>query len=279
MDTTGIRDVDSSGALGTTAAAHYPNAIASRGDGIVYLWYTELDPIRYLDASDTVQDLLDEAGTGSYVLPGTGVVVDVMIYHESTNSLIIVTAFDFGPCVVANETCAIKVPLTADGAQVAGPLVAVQVDISVSAESVVGIGYGPGDSIFFIVDTNSNAQEPRMQLLDPDTMTLSTFAESGSFIGAAVISAGTYSNVNDVGLLFDTNSDEIRAYTLGETGLGTTFLSGLSGPGFHEVARMVEIWSPSATAPTLPALQPWLLVLLPIPLAAQAFAYLRRRAS
>ena len=273
VDTVGIRDVDSSGSLGILAAAHYPKRIASRGDGIVYLWYTEQDPIRYLDAADTIHDLLDEAGTGSYMLPGTSFVIDVTIYHEPTNSLILVGALGFGPCVASNDTCAVKLPLTADGTQVAGPLESAQVSVSGSAERPVGIGYGPGDSIYFIVDTNSNDQEPRMQLLDPHTMTLSTFAESGAFTGAAVISAGTYSNVNGVGLLFDTNSDLIRAYMLGETGTGTTFLTGLSGPGFQETARMVEVWSPGVA---VPALQPWLLALLPVALLALAFAYLHR---
>lgn len=274
----GIRAVDSIGNLTTVAAGLTPPVrVASRGDGILYLWYSPSNPFRYLDAADTAHDVLDQAGSGPLVFP-LGASVDVMLYHASTNSIILITAFGFSPCPSAtNDTCAIKVPLTPDGTQVAGPLLAAQIDVASSDERAQGIGYGPGDTIFVAVDTNDNGQEPRLQLLDPDTMTLSTFASPGAFSGAAVLSAGTYSSISGLGLVFNTFVNEIRAYALGSSGAGTTFATGLSGVGHSESARLVEIWAPET--PPVPALTgPLLAVLAALLVIVASAAGLRREA-
>lgn len=272
LEVVGVRAVDSSGTLTTLVAAISPARIATRGDGIVYLWSATGQPLRYIDASDSVSDLLDEPGTGSYTLPA-GDNVDVMLYHRPTNSLILVADTGFGPCSATNDACVLKVPLTPGGTQVDGPLGWAQVNVSDPGERPQGIGYGPGNSILFVVDTDSNDEEPRMQLLDPVTMTLSTYAQSGFFAGAAVVSAGTYSNVSGTALLFDSFNNLIRSYTLGSTGAGTTFASGLSGGGSGELARLVEIWEPVVSTPAVPSV---LLVPLAAVLLALALGPLRR---
>jgi len=103
------------------------------------------------------------------------------------------------PCTVASRSCAIRIPLTLDGTQVAGPLEHVEVDISASQETVVGSGRFGASGIFFAVDTNTNDQEARMQVLDAPSMTLATFAASGPYIGVAAMTTGTYSDLRGQG--------------------------------------------------------------------------------
>lgn len=257
-----------------------PTRFAARSDGILYLWYGSPRTLRYLDASDTVHDLLNQAGSAAITFAAPAG-VNVMLYHASTNSLILVAEFGFAGCTATNDTCAIKVPLTPAGTQAAGPSVSAQVDIPSSTERPHGIGYGPGDSIYIAVDTNDNGQEPRMQLLNPVTMAFSPFASSGSFIGAAVISAGTYSSVAGVGLIFDSFANVIRAYTLGSSGAGTTFTdaSGFSGTGHSEIARLVEIQAGPAPMPVLPGWRGWLLAALAVLAATGVLASRHREES
>ena len=260
---TGIQTIDSAGSMTTIVPDLFrPSRMAARGDGILYLWDFGSSSFQYLDAADTVHDLLNEAGTDPQSFPGGG--IDVMLYHASTNSLIMITADTLPPCAAANDVCVVKMPLTQSGTQVAGPIDFAVLNISTSAERAVGIGYGPSDTIWFIVDTNDNGLEPRMQLVDPSTMAISTFAQTGGFTGSAAISTGTYGNVSNLGFAFDTFNNVLRAYTLGASGAGSTFTTDLSGAGHSEAARMVEIWSAPPAATTVPALGPvaWVALLL-----------------
>lgn len=239
---TGIQTIDSAGNMATIVPGIFlPSRMAARGDGLLYLWYSGSSSFQYLDGADTVHDLLNEAGTGPQIFPSGG--IDVMLYHASTNSLIMLTADTLPPCAAVSDVCVVKMPLTPSGTQVGGPIDFAVVNISTAAERVVGIGYGPGDTIWFAVDTNDNGLEPRLQLVDPATMAISTFAHTGGFTGGAVISTGTYSNVSNLGFAFDTFNNVLRAYTLGASGAGFPFTTGLSAGGHSEFARMVEIWS------------------------------------
>jgi hypothetical protein len=66
----GIRSVDARGGATSIAPGRTrPLRIAAPGDGILNLWYTPSNPFRYLDASDTAHDLLNEAETGPQIFP------------------------------------------------------------------------------------------------------------------------------------------------------------------------------------------------------------------
>src|SRR5262249_24722851 len=180
----GIVAVDAAGNhvdLAPTVAT--PRLVAARGDGILYfLTYNGPFTLRYLDASGVAHDVLDASGAAPFQLT-SGNFFDEMIYDPFTNSLFLLTGTFSGvppPCVTANHTCAVKVPLTKEGTQVAGPMQFTDADVSPGAEIVVGSGLDPSGRVLVVVDTNENTSEPRLQLLDPSTMSMSVFANTGS---------------------------------------------------------------------------------------------------
>ena len=228
-----------------------PQTLAARGDGIIYMQVGAV--FHYLDAANVQHPLLDEAGTGTYnFLPGG--TLSEMRYHAGTNSLITVSAGALIPaCVQTLQICAGRIPLTAAGTQVAGPMAAAQADVSGSGEQPVGSGERSDGKVLLVIDTNSNDQEPRMQLLDPVSMALSIFAANGSYTGAAAVSTGTYSNMRNQAVIDDSFHDELRAFSLGSVGDGVIFSTsasgyGVSSGGHSEYARIVEIVEPTATS-------------------------------
>jgi hypothetical protein len=271
----GIVSIDAFGYLRSPYPSEpTPTLLASRGDGIVYLWRLSSGTVRYIDAADTVHDLLDVSGTGIFTLSG---LVTEMIYDPGTDSLLM---FQQGQnatatCPAAAETCAIKVPLTASGTQVAGALSAAQYDVSTSSEVPVGSGYLPGGDVLVVVDTNNNTEEARMLVLDPGSMTLSPFASNGPYTGAAATRAGTYSQVRDQALILDSYNDFLRAYSLSDVGGGTPLGSGLSEAGSGDLARLVEIHTSATVA--VPGLGPVGGLLLVVTAALATPWALRRR--
>lgn len=227
-------DLGESGLLAIDAAGNVaqliptspsPRVVAARGDGIVYLWYSSNQTLRYIDANDNVQDVLDLAGTSPYTL---GIAPLEMIYDPGTNALILFQAsVQFTICPTTTSICAIKVPLTTDGTQVAGAETIAQQDVSTTGETPVGSGYLPGGDLLLVVDTNTNDLEPRMLALDPTAMTFSTYASNGPYTGAAATNAGTFSSVRNEAVIFDILNGVMRAFGAGESGSGTVFGSDL----------------------------------------------------
>jgi hypothetical protein len=247
-----------------------PDVIAARGDGIIYIWYAPTQRLRYIDATDQVHDVLDVAGTSPYTLSAAPI---EMIYDPGTNALFLFqAAVQFTICTTTTAFCAIKVPLTADGTQVAGAETFVQQDVSTNSEDPVGTGYLPGGDLLVVVDTNNNTLEPRMLALDPAAMSLSVYASNGPYTGAAATNAGTFSSVRDEAVIFDILNGVLRAFGLGDSGAGTILATGLSG---GTVSSLVEIHTTSA--PPVPVLSPAVGALLSVLLGALGMRGLRDR--
>jgi len=218
--------------------------VAARGDGVLYLWGNAGSTFRYLDALDAVHDLLDESGLAAFQLEGS---FEELIYEPETGSLIVLTGQRNGAvpiCELPAAACAIRIPLSEDGNQVVGPLQHAVVDISsiwYSLEVVVGSGRFGDSGIFFAVDTNTNEQEARMQVLDVATMTLATYAANGPYIGVAGMMTGTYSNLRGQAVVHRGTVDDLLVYGQGEGGEGTVLANDVGYP-----LRIVEI-RPAAT--------------------------------
>lgn len=227
--------------------------------GILYLYRQSTGTFRYLDAANGVHPLLNEAGTGGFTF-GRTVGMSELVYDAGTHSLIAAFGGDTGfPGCVVGVTCVYRIPLNAEGTQVTGPAQSSTYDVSPAApEDVFGIGYTATGDILVVVDTNTNNQEPRMLAVDPITLAITPYALSGRFIGAAVISAGTFSAALGRALIVDTGADSIRAFAPGQVGRGTLLPhTGFSGPGAAEIARLVQIGNPSgvtdAPGPIMPS--------------------------
>lgn len=242
-----------------------PVMVAARGDGILYLLQSGSPyTLRYLDAGGAVHDVLDVPGAAAFQIQ-SGNLYDEMIYDPGTNAVFLLTGTNGGvppPCVTPGHTCAVKIPLTGAGTQVAGTLQFTDVDVSPSAEIVVGSGRAPGGQILIVVDTNSSDSEPRMQLVDPTTMTMSAFSYNGGNYLAAGMAAGTFSIRRNQAVLIDYLSDCARAFSQGDNGSGATFATNVSG----FLSRIIEIRaagpagvsdaSPAVSAPRLDPVSP-----------------------
>ena len=253
-----LQGLDSNGNVTTLAnLSEVPSGLAF-GNGLLYLRIG--NEYFYLDQAGNVLPLLDEDGLFTFS-DGGSIANRVLQYDAGTNAIIAFSANEsVSPCGGYGLTCALKIPLTADGTQVAGPNVASSIDVSTSAEQVVGAGPRSAGGILFVVDTNSNNEEGRLHLLEPSSMSIQPFASTGSFTGAATISAGTYSNARGQALVLDSFNDVIRAFSQGLTGAGLVIADnnsgfGISGWGHSEAARMVEIAHPAESAvPSAPGL-------------------------
>jgi len=239
-----IRAVDADGSHTVLVPAWRPDQLAARGDGILYIFEDDTAAVgfHYLDASNVLHDLLDVAGTARFNLGPSGR-LDEMIYDPGTNSLIgfvgDFTGIGIPECPASHASCAVRIPLNAAGTQVAGPAVATSAEISISFESPIGSGYVPGGGILWVVDTNSNDQEPRLQLLDPSTMVTVPYASPGYYIGAAGIGGGTYSAVRGQGVTLNPRDENLKAWSLGDSGAGTPFAFGATPAVAY--GRLVEI--------------------------------------
>ncbi|MCR9245084.1 MAG: hypothetical protein NXI31_08625 [bacterium] len=246
--------VDSAGRTQSRGhSGYWINKMTSRGDGIVYCVTVpgSLTEIRYLDASDNLQPLMDASGVAPFVSPR----FTRMIYHPGQNALFLAeNAWYPSACAAGTWTGDIinvhRVPLAPNGTQVAGPVTCTTIDISNSAQAATGWSLLPGGDLLLVIDTNSNSTEPRMQRIDPVTLAASTFASSGSYIGTAAVPAGVWSNTVGAAVVVDSSNHVLRAYGAGAIGPGVVLPpAGITFSNYnHGVLRLFEIGPVAASA-------------------------------
>jgi len=243
--------VDAAGNLDDTGApGDLYAALAPTGDGRIYLRnygaHSDTDPFQWLDAANQLSTLMDETGTAPFLLEGNAELdVHGMIYDAGTNSLF-VASDSGGQCAggQTNKANIHKLPLSADGTQVVGPVSCAQIEVSTSGETPAGWSRGPAGQLLLLIDTNSNAKEARLQLVDPVTLSSSAFASPGSYIGAAALNAGSWSTTLGKAVVLDTLNDQLHVFGAGETGTGSVLpdMGPLSSPDISgETASMIEI--------------------------------------
>lgn len=242
-------------ALGNLEALYTVNlslsAFAPTGDGRIYFRAAaSSSPFRYLDASNDVQVLMDDTGTAPFIVDGNqDFDFRGMIYDAGTNALLIAPIGN-GFCAggVVNRINVRKLPLSADGTRVVGPITCAQYEVSTTTEAMAGFSHGPAGQIVLVVDTNTNLEEPRMLLVDPVTLAITPFASNGPYTGAAATNAGTWCSALNEVVILDTGTDVLRSFSSGATGSGT--ILGLAGSvsstgASAEAVSMVEV-PPSA---------------------------------
>lgn len=234
--------------------------LAPTGDGRVYVRQVAAPAgrIRYLDAANQLHDLLDASGTQPFEInPGSFLHFDQMIYHAPTNALIVACQSNQPTCAggTSNGVQVWRAFLSADGTRSVGPVNCSAFEVSTSGESPVGLSLMPDGDLLLVVDTNSNATEPRMIRVNPYSLAMSTFASNGH-AGAAATNAGCFSRNLGRAVILDTGGDQLRSFAAGTTGSGTIITpvgvpvssAGSSG----EVATLIEIGtSPCPTSSSL----------------------------
>lgn len=248
---------DAAGNLQPLAATANVSNLAPRGDGKIYLTgtFATVNAIWYLDCNDQIQPLLDVTGTVPFQPFGLGSGdFRGMIYDVGTNSLLLASsaASGCGTGTFNSMANVRRIPLTLDGTRVAGPMScnSFDVDTNQGGEIPAGWSRAPGGELALVVDTNSNAQQSRMLLVDPVTLGITPFAANGSYTGAAATNAGTWSSALGKFLILDTFGDQLRAFGVGETGAGSVVATSqpLSSSGSSEQPALFEIEAPSSHA-------------------------------
>ncbi|MGQ0551808.1 MAG: hypothetical protein ACT4PU_01145 [Planctomycetota bacterium] len=247
--------MDAAGQLQDLFGAYTTNAnlscFAPTGDGRIYFRATGgTTPFRYLDASNTVQVLLDDTGTVPFAVDGnTNFEFQGMIYDALTNSLIIAPiSSNFCLGGVASRVNVRKLPLSADGTRVVGPITCAQFEVSTSGEGMAGFSYGPAGQIVLVVDTNTNNEESRMLLVDPVTLGITPYGSNGPYGGAASGNAGTWCSALGQVVILNTLTDDLHAFGPGSGGDGTILSitgSVSSSGGSAEACTLAEV-RPSA---------------------------------
>ena len=215
--------------------------------------FTEMTgvPLRYLDAANNLHNVLDASGTVGWLPPSVD--VKAMVYDPGTHALFLAYRDNSSwPCgTVTSNATVHKLVLSADGTRVVDESACVQVPVDPGGSNwPVNFSRGPGGTLALVVDTNSNGNLPRMQLIDPVSVTATEWASNGylgggvGYQGAAATNAGVYSDLANEFIVLDTGQDVLRAYAFGEDGSGTVITApgsvssmGTSG----ETATMVQV--------------------------------------
>jgi hypothetical protein len=229
--------------------------LAPRGDGIVYCVMGSTSAnISYFDAANAPHTLMDAAGLAPYAFPGSAIFIRSMIFHAGQNALFVGTSSFTSVCSGGNAAhlSLYRLPLSVDGTRVVGPVTCAQATVDPGGiEAPINWSIMPSGQLLLVVDTNSNTQQPRMQVIDPVTLSASPFASSGPYAGAATTYAGAFCTELGGALILDSASIILRWFPMGSSGNGTVF-SAPAYSGSGEGATMFEI-EPAGVSTTLKA--------------------------
>jgi len=229
------------------------SGISPTGDGRIYLLdaFDPQAPYRWLDGANRIHKLYDTNGTTPFYTPGVfNHTKSAMTYDPVTNALFIAVTTAYGASCNGGSNSDItirKIPLSAEGTRVGGPVACQSVDVDLNQGTEVPVNWsrGPGGSLLLVVDNvNLTYDFARMLKVEPSTFAISPFAINGGYLGAADGTAGAYSSALGKAVLVDTRNDVMRAFASGETGAGTVITpSGpLSwNPGYGELGTMLEV--------------------------------------
>lgn len=217
-------------------------SLAATGDGRLYfIRSTTPNRIQYADAANVVHDLLDATGSAPLALPPT-FQQRSMHYDAATNALFFGDIDSGTPCAISTGTAWIrKVPLAPGGALAAGPVQSGPVCVlnGDSALRVVNLSEGPGDTVFAVLDDNTNGAVARMITVDKATLAVTPFAMNGPDTGAAATVAGVYNKACGFAVINDGFEPKLRLYGPGMSGNGVTWVTG--GVSVHADAHMTRI--------------------------------------
>lgn len=227
--------------------------LSPTGDGRVYLCdpYDVFQPFQWLDDANRLHTLFDADGVTAFQFGGVvNHTASAMTYDPVRNALFFAGSTIYGVgCNGAGGTDVTirRIPLSADGTRVAGPVTCTQVDVDLlqATEKPVNWSRGPNGDLLLVVD-NVNLTDvfPRLLRVDPQNLAVTAFAQNGGYPGAADGTAGAYSSALGKALVLDTKNDVLRAFASGETGAGTVLVPNgpLSwNPGSNEIATLFEV--------------------------------------
>ncbi|MGH7242210.1 MAG: hypothetical protein ACREJD_02195 [Phycisphaerales bacterium] len=229
---------------GSVVDLTYPGAddatlVAPTGDGRMYLQRS--NKFSYIDAAGVTHDLLNISGPGVFVPARVWI---RMYYDRATNSLFMGGSSGINAVIT-------KIPLSPDGTRLASsPIDTLYVTANLSNPRVGGFSPGPNGTVFIKLDDNSFNTAPRMLLMNPATIDIDVFSNSGYSAVAAEI-AGCYSDALNAAIVVDSLTDCLRVFTSNSNGGGVVFIRPLvsSSGGSAENATIFPITASVGVCP------------------------------
>jgi len=201
--------------------------VAPTGDGRIY--FLRPNKISYLDALGVTRDVLNSSGPGVFVPTR---VWQRMYFDSATQSLFMGGSLGTAALIT-------KIALTPDGTRLAGPPIDTNfVTANLVSPMVVGFSPGPSGSIFIKLDDNSSNTAPRMLVMEPFTIDITAFANSG-YAGVGGEIAGCYSPSLNSAVVIDSLSDNLRVFAPNSIGAGTIISAPLVSAGGSSGERAV----------------------------------------
>jgi len=225
---------DGAGNLQDLSAGAYPlgiylHSIAPTNDGRIYCSFDSGNtptPLLWYDAANNLRVLYDSDGVTPMKIDGGYYFTDGMIWDAGTNSLFIAsrTPAPGFPQAAVNVR---KLPLSADGSRVIGPVGNSTFEVSLAApqhssgEKPVGWSYGPNGQLVLCVLTVDTPVMPRMLLVDPVTSAISVWGSNGSTLPMSAYAntpGGAYTAALDQVVIVDYSNAVLRGYAQGSGG-------------------------------------------------------------
>lgn len=209
------------------------NFPAATGDGRIYVIHSGGQKnLAYFDASSVLHNLLKSDGVS---IATAGSNVQATYFDLATSSLYIGT-WNGGLAPLRVE----RVVVNAAGDQIVSRQ-SVDFTGGGSGEAIVGLSAGPSGTVFVKIDDNSGAAVARMMMVNPATMTATTFASSQYFgVGGEV--AGVYSPALGKAVVLDSLNDVLRSFAQGSSGAGVVVTGGVSSiGGSGEMCQLLSV--------------------------------------
>jgi hypothetical protein len=207
-------------------------ALASAGDGRVYL--RKAGVLHLLDKQHQLTPVL--AGGQPVLLP-----VEHLIYDQPSNALLGVAINQATTaCSGFGLSTAHKLPLSADGKSLAGPIVCTSYDTGMPAASPVGIDRLPGGD-YLVTLADGYPADHQLLRLDPVSMTLSLFAKPSY----SDLDGGVWSQTLGRAVVLEDGGNTLRSYQAGEQGAGTLIPTAALGPdpftGWSSANKLADV--------------------------------------
>ena len=222
-------------------------ALASAGDGrVFFLRHTSAvqgpTTIEYFDASDVIQTLTQSDGVTPFQVD-----VEHLLYHAPSNALIGSSSAQWAATHCSPTGGSLyRIPLSADGLRVEGPLTCVSVPTSLIYGDLVGLDHLPDGNVLVTSATGFLGAPHFMVAVDPVTLATSSWAQPAQHD----VNGGVWSARLGMALVHANSGsawwepDGLRVFGAGEDGFGAHIATSLplpAGGGFSPVELIAEV--------------------------------------
>lgn len=205
-------------------------ALCSVGDGRVFYQVHQTGEIRWLDANNQSQTLLDASGTSPFQFE-----VEHMIYHAPSNSLIATTSGWWSTNDCTPTACSIfRIPLSANGTRVSG--VVTCASIASNNQEVMSLDFLPGGQILLCLASGAPGFAYLLRTVDPVSLAIGNWA----WPALGDVDGAVYSPRAGGAILLDDAYNSLRLFTP-----GTAASSGTVIPTTLPVSSATSGYSPA----------------------------------